>query len=62
MPLQSVGFGDAELRIDATEFALHFRVGGHRGKVRLPSVTIAGHGHAGAMHETFQKGELSFGR
>ena len=61
LPLQTVGFSGGKFAIGEFEFALHFPVGGHRREVGLPSVAVAGHGHAGAVDETFQKGELSFG-
>jgi hypothetical protein len=51
-----------ELHIDTIEFALHLRVGRHRGEVGVPSVTDGEHGQAGAMNEAFKEGELSFGR
>ena len=61
MPLQSVGFRDAKLSVDAAQLALHLRVGGHRGEVGFLGVA-ARHRHAGAMNETFQQAELSCGR
>jgi hypothetical protein len=59
---QTVGFGGAELRVDAAEFSLHFRVGGHRGEVGFPCVVAAGQAHADVMHEAFQQAQLSFWR
>lgn len=60
-PVDEVGFGDAELGVAAVEFALDFRIGGHRGEVGFPSVAAAGYDEPWAIPETFQQAELGDG-